>query len=75
MSSFTLSTPDAPVNGPAKRPPIITVRRTPSGWLADMHQALPDVVALFGTQWLPTPFTDRMPAERVVAELERRPTP
>jgi hypothetical protein len=72
MSSFTLSVPDSPVNGAAKRPATITLRVQAGHWLADMSQARPDVVRLFGTSWLATPFTAEWPAQDVAAEIRLR---
>ena len=72
MSRFNVVPRPESVNGAAKRPATITLRAQAGHWLADMSQARPDVVRLFGTSWLATPFTAEWPAQDVVAEIRLR---
>jgi hypothetical protein len=49
----------------------ITLHLTPDGWMADMAEADPSIAERFGTTLIPTAFTCRAPAQRVIAELSQ----
>lgn len=48
---------------------VIEVMKRETGWVARFSD--PQVEALFGTDTLPTAFTGKADAERVVAEVRR----
>jgi len=53
---------------------LISLQRTPSGWVASFYisgQPDAEIVKLFGTHSLPTPFTENAPYKEVSEAIER----